>query len=326
MNRSFQSIAALLISLSGAMLAVMWTPAEGPRPTPVAESARRRGSAVPCGYVATGPLVASRQGTTSIVRTPGPSSSAADPVEEAINLPKEAPLELNWDENWLSLGGIDLTVVSRTMADAPPVRAAAAAFGQALRPLWPLGASRPMLADQSLRDAERQRIEAEYAAAELAAANAGGQRWLADLMDQAKSLASRAVAAAQEASWISISQRISSQLNSKYDEIITDLGWQETLRPLLAHLRRQHERLALREALLKEMDRRFLESPINSPAGPLPLRPKFRPSNRRLYMAAADALKSLSRALNAAAEQLESVSRQDVAELHNPLQNSEEKR
>jgi hypothetical protein len=74
------------------------------------------------------------------------------------------------------------------------------------------------------------------------------------------------------------------------------------------------------------MDRRFLESPVHKPEGPLPQQPQFRPRNRRLFLAAADALKSLSRALDVAAQQLEAASRQDVAELHNPLENSEEKR
>ena len=325
MNRSFQSIAALLISLSGAMLAVMWTPAEGPRRPTAGASARRRAVTLPCGFVATRPLMATRHLSARPLTSLGSQTAAVD-ATEADSVPSpDGLVPLPMDAQSLASRGSDLAAWSRTMADAPAAKAIAAAFGQALRPLWPVEKGTAVLADQSLRDEERRRIEADYAAAELTAGG-GARPRLAGAIEWATHRVNDAVAAVQSANWSSLSQQIGDELYCKYDELITELGWQDTLRPLAAHVRRQHERLVLREALLKEMDRRFLESPVTRPEAPLLHRPKFRTPSRRLVLAAADALKSLSRTLDSAAEQLEAASRQDVAELHNPLQNSEEKR
>ena len=106
-----------------------------------------------------------------------------------------------------------------------------------------------------------------------------------------------------------------------YNRIISDYGLRDPVVPLLAHFGRQHERLALREALLKELDRHFLNLPIDRDYPRWPPKPQYRGPSRKLMLAAADALKSLSQTLEAAAERLEEASRQDVAELHSPSEN-----
>jgi hypothetical protein len=323
MNRSFQSIAALLISLSGAMLAVVWTPAEGPRPPAASSSARRRTATLPCGFVATNLPIATR---IELADDRSARSEKAEAETSDLAPPQAGPIKLTLDARWLEERGADLAMIGRAISDAPAARAVSAAFSQALRPLSLTSRGELPLADQSLRDVERRRIEAEYAAAEWAAAGSHREPWLAAAWGEATTQLRQATAAAVRTDWPSIYKQLRNEFYNKFDEVIVELGWEEMVRPLVAHVRRQHERLALREALLREMDRRFLEIPVHQPDGPPPDRPKVKRPNRRLLVAAADALKSLSKALDAAAEQLDAVSRQDVAELYNPVENSEEKR
>ena len=308
MNRSLQSIAALLISLSGAMLAVLWTPGDGPRPPATSVSSRRRAAVVPCGFIATREPAALRKIPAAAIAPPEP-----------------APLDSAMGTDRLAESTTALASVGKGLIQSPASQAVADAFALSLRPLWPLRAE-AALADQSLRDDDRRRIEAEYAAAELAAAAPPSAPWVADRWRQVTDLAERVARAAHDAHWLTISNRVADQLNEKYEEMIAYFGWQETLPTLLAHARRQHQRLVLREALLRELDRGFLDQPVLEPQQPLPQKPKYRPKGRRLYLAAADALKTLSRALDAAAAQLETVSREDVAELHTVGEKSEEKR
>ncbi len=317
MNRSFQSIAALLVSLSGAMLAVNWIPGETPRPVSPGVADRRRAAAVPCGYLTSGEHVGARW-----MR---PAITLADKQPAEIAQPREMPLEA-LDFQWLAGCAAELPLQSGGLLVSPPSgRAVAAAFGTALAPLWPLRDSTPQLPHESPSAAERRRIEADYAAAELAAAAAPAEPWVSPALARGVALVGEAVAALDEQRWLAISRQFSEQLLESYEKVVSDHGWQEVVHPLAARLRRHHERLALREALLREMDRRFLESAPKRD-WPVPSKPQFRSRSSKLLLAAADALKSLSQTLEEAAEQLEAASRSDVAELNTPVENKEEKR
>lgn len=326
MNRSFQSIAALLVSLSGAMLAVTWIPADGPRRPPSTIAARRRAATVPCGHVTNGnpsaaPLAFSAQPTQPAT----PRDAVAAPAAAAPGAVQSAPAPGNfWDVRWMADRLQAASTTGAALFEAPAAKAVTAAFGQTLRPVWPLGpAASPAAADA--QDPARGQIEAEYAAAELAAAGRPAQPWVSAWLEDTKTLVQQRVESLGSRHWPSYSEVTSRELTNTYNKINEYLGCQESAASLLAFVQRQHRRVVLREALLRELDQRFLDVPILKER-PAPPAPPFRSKGRRIYLAAAEALKSLSHLMQAAAEQLEDASRQDVAELHTPIENGEEKR
>ncbi|HUE69250.1 MAG TPA: hypothetical protein VMP01_00010 [Pirellulaceae bacterium] len=316
MNRSFQSIAALLVSLSGAMLAVTWIPGEAPRPAAHAVTDRKRAAAVACGYLASGEHLA-----------------AVHPRLFAGEGDCDAPIRVpaaGWPSDSPDLSAIfdraRLPASAAAILPLPALRSVGSALGSGLAPLWPLRGG-PVHESRSQGDEdERRRVEAEYAAAELAAAAPHEGPLMAPAWRYGvEALTSGLEAAAAGDLLLDMYEGISVKVVGTYEKMIADYGWQETIPPLVSHLRRQHDRLALREALLQEMDRRFLEMPLDRDY-PLPVKPQYRGPSRKLILAVADTLKSLSQSLSAAGQRLEEVSRQDVAELHTPSENREEKR
>lgn len=316
MNRSFQSIAALLVSLAGAMLAVTWIPGEAPRPAAHAVTDRKRAAAVACGYLASGEHLAAVH----------PRHSAGEGAcDAAIRVPAAG-----WPTDSPDLSAIldraRLPASAAGLLPLPALRSVGSALGSGLAPLWPLRGGPVHESGSQPDEDERRRVEAEYAAAELAAAAPQDRALMAPAWrNGVEALTSGLEAAAAGDPLLDMYEGISVKIVGTYDQMIADYGWQETIPPLVSHIRRQHDRLALREALLKEMDRRFLEMPLDRDY-PLPAKPQYRGPSRKLILAAADALKSLSQSLSAAAQRLEEVSRQDVAELHTPSENREEKR
>jgi hypothetical protein len=316
MNRSFPSIAALLVSLSGAMLAVTWIPGETPRPSAQGVTGRKRAAAVSCGYLTSGKQMA----------TAHPRHSAGEAaVEAAIRCPSarwnstSPDMQAMLDRSRLRLSSIPFLPL-------PALKSVGSALKSGLAPLWPLGGQRPIAGDEQKLDDERRRSEAEYAAAELAAAAPQTGALVAPAWRRGQAwLGSGIESAAAGKPWIAMYQGINEQIIGNYRQVIGKHGWQQTIPPLVAHIRRLHGRVALREALLKEMDRRFLEMPLDHEF-PLPPKPRFRGPSRKLMLAAADALKALSQSLSGAADRLEEASRQDVAELHIPSENREGKR
>jgi hypothetical protein len=316
MNRSFQSIAALLVSLAGAMLAVTWIPGDAPRPAAHAVTDRKRAAAVACGYLTSGEHLAAVH----------PRQSASEGACDAASRLPDAQWPAVAPDFPAIMGRGGLPASAAALLPLPTLRSVGSALGSGLAPLWPLRSRSVHENGSQPDDDQRRRAEAEYAAAELAAA---APRETAPLVAPAwrngvAAFTKGLEAAATGDPLLNTYEVIRGKLTGTYEQIIADYGW-ETVPPLVAHIRRQHDRLALREALLKELDRRFLEVPLDREY-PVPQKPQYRGPSRKLILAAADALKSLSQSLNAAAEKLEEVSRQDVAELHTPSENREEKR
>jgi hypothetical protein len=211
------------------------------------------------------------------------------------------------------------------LLDVTAARVIAGAFRHSLHPLWSPDC-RSALDPRTAEDAHRRQIEAEYAAAELAASRPAVQPLVSRVIERGVAGLVAGLEALSGRHWQWAAGQIREQVIMKYEKISTELGCRECLRDMLEQARRDHERLVMREALLRELDRRFLNRLLEP--GALPQKPSFRPRGRgsRLMLAAADVLESLSQALDEAAERLKAASRHDVAELHTPVENREEKR
>lgn len=303
MNRSLQATLALLVSLTGAMLAITWAPTDGPRPISDPSVARRR-SAMPCGFVTSANAAATPP--TPARRDSQPSSGGGSTILPSIF--SVAPLA-EWRE---------------AIAQAPVARKLGAAF-RALSSPWPPEALESP--DQAERELDRLRAatEAEYAAAQRAAAGVPLRSLVAPAWNAVATSLRRSVMALDSRELCMMADDAADQIGTTYQDYLCETGWDAVVERLTIHARRHKERLALREALLRELDRNFLEI-FERPDSPLPDKPRFQRPNRKVFMAASDALKSLSRLLDTAADRLEAASREDVAELHTPVENGEEKR
>lgn len=290
MNRSLQAILALVVSLTGAMLAVTWVPSDDSRPPADAAMARRR-PALPCGFVTGGQAAAT-----------GPR-----PNEPDRQWPQELTAAAGAIADWNS-----------ALVQSDTARKLSSALNLATHP-WPA----PM-PDHAQRVRDRQLVEAEYAAAQLAAAELPACPLVTPAWNVVATNVSR-VSSLWTMSRLPEASKKAREQVAVQSERLMGKQFLEALKPLVAHVERQHERLALREALLQELDRRFFEL-FQRPAIEIPAKPSFQRPNRKIILAASEALKSISRALDAAADRLEAASREDVAELHTPVENREEKR
>ena len=314
MNRSFQSVAALLVSLSGAMLAVTWIPSREPQPSQRHKEARRS-AIVPCGFAIRGktsPAASDRAWRNGL-------KPAAPALPDALSPQQEFVLDAGWRR---AIAAVRET--GGAIADSQAARSLAAAL-HGLRPLWPLG----LPADgtgATAEEAERRRIEAEYAAAELAASRPAAAPLVSPQIEQGVACLASGLESFRSRRWLEMAAQMRPEFVKYYEQITVDYQWVGLLDGMLDHVRREHRRLVLREALLKELDRRFLDSLLEP--GALPEKPRYRSpgGGRKLMLAAADALELLSNVLDEAAERLKTASRLDVAELNTPVENSEEKR
>src|SRR5688500_11199978 len=217
MNRSLQAILALVVSLTGAMLAGTW-PSAGSRPPAEAAMARRR-PPLPCGFVTGGQAAAT-----------GPRPNRHD---------------RQWPQSF-SAAGRTIADWNRALAHSATARKLSTAFHLATHP-WPAPAA--VLPDHVERVRDRQLAEAEYAAAERAAAELPPS----PLVTPAWNAVATELSSVHRANsrwterWPEVKDQVSAQI-ARLSESLFGQQLIEAWKPLAAHVERQRERLAQREA------------------------------------------------------------------------------